>query len=46
VIKESLEGDGRFAQGLNAYKGFITYKSVAEDLGMMDEYKDLKELVE
>lgn len=45
MIKESLNTDGRFARGLNAYKGHITYKSVAEDIGMMDMYKDLKELV-
>jgi alanine dehydrogenase len=45
MIKDSLAGDGRFSQGLNAYKGHITYKSVAEDLGMMDMYKDIKELV-
>lgn len=45
LIKKSLSTDGRFARGLNAYKGYITYKSVAEDLGMMDVYKDLKELV-
>lgn len=45
MIKESLAGDGRFARGLNAYKGHITYKSVAEDLGMMERYKDVAELV-
>ena len=45
VIKDSLAGDGRFAKGLNAYKGYITYKSVAEDLGMMERYKDIEELV-
>jgi alanine dehydrogenase len=44
LIKESLAGDGRFARGLNAYKGHITYKSVAEDLGMMERYKDISEL--
>jgi alanine dehydrogenase len=45
MIKKSLSTDGRFARGLNAYKGHITYKSVAEDLGMMDIYKDPKELM-
>lgn len=44
-IKKSLAADGRFARGLNAYKGHITYKSVAEDLGMMDMYKEVKDLV-
>ena len=46
AIKESLAGNGRFARGLNAYKGHITYKSVAEDLGMMDGYKPIEELVD
>lgn len=45
MIKKSLEGDGRFARGLNAYKGHITYKTVAEDLGMMEMYQELKDLV-
>lgn len=45
MIKDSLAGDGRFAKGLNAYKGFITYESVAKDLGMMDIYKDVKDLI-
>jgi alanine dehydrogenase len=45
VLKESLLGSGRFARGLNTYKGHITYESVARDLGMMDIYKDAKELI-
>jgi len=45
MIKESLEGDGRFARGLNAYKGHITYESVARDLGMMEDYKAVADLV-
>ncbi|MBI5754294.1 alanine dehydrogenase [Candidatus Peregrinibacteria bacterium] len=45
MLKESINGDGRFARGLNAYKGFITYESVAKDLGMMDNYRAVKELV-
>ncbi|MFC1616293.1 alanine dehydrogenase [Patescibacteria group bacterium] len=45
VIKTSLEGDGRFARGLNAYKGFITYESVARDLGMDELYKSIEELI-
>ncbi len=45
VLKKSLEGDGRLARGLNAYKGFITYESVAKDLGMMEMYKPAKELI-
>ncbi len=45
VIKRSVEGDGRFARGLNTYKGFITYESVAKDLGMMEQYKSPAELI-
>ncbi len=45
VIKKSIEGDGRFARGLNAYKGYVTYESVAKDLGMQDVYKSIDELV-
>lgn len=44
AIKESLAGDGRFAKGLNTYKGHITYKAVADDLSRMDLFKDAKEL--
>ncbi|MFA6918142.1 MAG: alanine dehydrogenase [Candidatus Gracilibacteria bacterium] len=45
MIKDSLANGGRFARGLNAYKGHITYEAVAKDLGMMEDYKDAKELV-
>ena len=45
MIKRSLATDGRFARGLNAYKGFITYESVAKDLGMMDQYKSAADLM-
>lgn len=45
MIRQSLSSDGRFARGLNAYKGYITYESVAKDLGMMDIYKPLEELI-
>lgn len=45
LLKSSVAGDGRFARGLNTYKGFITYESVAKDLGMMDQYKSAAELV-
>lgn len=45
MLKKSLAGDGRFARGLNAYKGYITYENVAKDLGMMEMYKNVKELV-
>ncbi|MCH8003966.1 MAG: alanine dehydrogenase [Nanoarchaeota archaeon] len=42
---DALKVDQGFGKGLNTYKGFITYRPVAEALGMMDKFKDLKELV-
>ena len=45
MLKKSLSGDGRFARGLNSYKGYITYESVAKDLGMMDVYRPAGELL-
>ena len=45
ALKDSLAKDGRFARGLNAYKGNITYESVAQDLGMMDIFKPAEELL-
>lgn len=35
---EALREDKNFAHGLHTYKGKITYKPVAEDLNMMDNY--------
>lgn len=32
--------DKGFAKGVNTHNGFIAYKPVAEDLGMMDKYKE------
>lgn len=40
-----LKADARFARGLNTYKGFITYESVAKDLGMLEQYKTAVELL-
>lgn len=45
AIKKSLAEGGRFARGLNTYQGFITYESVAKDLGLMDKYKAAAELI-
>jgi alanine dehydrogenase len=45
LIKKSLSGNGRFARGLNTYKGYLTYEAVAHDLGCEDKYKALEELV-
>ena len=41
---EAAKEDLGLAKGVNIHKGFITYKPVADDLGMSDKYKDLKEL--
>lgn len=46
TVSHSLKYDGRFAQGINTYKGKVTYKSVAEDLDLENNYQDLKALVE
>jgi len=45
LLRSSLSGDGRFARGLNAYKGHITYESVAKDLGMTEQYKPVADLM-
>lgn len=41
-ILPALTADARFARGLNIYKGKITYRSVAEDLEMMDVFEEVK----
>ncbi|MAE42884.1 alanine dehydrogenase [Candidatus Woesearchaeota archaeon] len=42
---KALKEDKGFAKGLNTHNGFITYESVAKDLGMIDKFKDLNELM-
>ena len=42
---DALKEDEGFAKGVNTYKGYITYKPIADDIGMKDKYKDLKELL-
>ena len=37
-----LREDENFAKGINTYKGHITYKPVAEALGMMDKFKEFE----
>ena len=37
-----LKEDEDFAKGINTYKGHITYKPVAEALGMMDKFKEFE----
>src|SRR3989338_3458467 len=39
----ALKEDKGFAKGLNTYNGHITYKPVAEALGMMGRFRELKE---
>lgn len=39
-VIDSLKASPRFARGLNIYKGMITYRSVAEDLGMIDKHRE------
>lgn len=43
LVKVAKKDKG-LAKGINTYKGYITYKPVAEDLEMMEHYKDLNEL--
>ncbi len=43
-LKEALKDEG-FAEGVNTYKGYITYSAVAESLEMKDLYKKLEELL-
>jgi alanine dehydrogenase len=41
----ALKENKDFAKGLNTYKGFITYKPVAEGLEMTDKFKEFEELI-
>lgn len=38
----ALKEDKGFAKGLNTYNGFITYRPVAEALGMMEKYQEFR----
>ena len=42
---EAVKEDKGFMKGVNTYKGYITYEPVANDLEMMDKFRDLKELL-
>ncbi len=35
----ALREDAGFARGVNTYQGFVTYRPVAEALGLMERYK-------
>lgn len=39
-ILETLKSNKNFAKGLNTYKSKITYKAIAESLGLMDKYRE------
>ena len=41
---DNVKNDG-FAKGINTYKGYITYKPVAEALDWNSKFKELRELV-
>ena len=41
-VLETLRQDKNFAKGLNTYNGNITYRAVAEALGMVNKYKDFE----
>jgi alanine dehydrogenase len=38
---QALTNDPGFAKALNTYQGYITYKPVAEALGLKDQYRDI-----
>jgi alanine dehydrogenase len=42
---KEIKEDIGFAKGVNTYKGFVTYKPVAEALDMDDKFKELRELM-
>ncbi len=44
-FEKSMKDDYGFAKGVNAYKGHLTYKPVAEALGMDDMFRELKKLI-
>lgn len=44
-IVPALLSDSGFLKGVNTFGGFVTCKSVAEDLGMVDRFEDLETLI-
>lgn len=44
-FKKAMKENIGFAKGVNTYKGYITYKPVAEALNMNDKFRELKELM-
>ncbi len=43
--EDALKNDPGFLLGLNTYRGFITYPSVADDLQMTEQFKNAKEVL-
>lgn len=43
-FEKAMKDEG-FAKGVNTYKGFITYKPVAEALNLNEKFRELKELI-
>lgn len=41
----SIKNDQGFAKGINTYKGYLTYKKVAEDLNLKNKFMDLNNLL-
>ena len=41
----SVKNDAGFAKGVNTYKGYVTYKPVAEGLNLTDKFLELRELI-
>lgn len=39
---DAFKEDEGFAKGVNTHRGYITYKSIAEDLGMINKYKEFQ----
>ena len=44
-LDNAIKNNGGFAKGINAYKGFVTYKPVADDLNLTNKFKELDELL-
>ncbi len=41
---DALRRDAGFAKGLNAYRGFLTCRPAAEGLGLLDRYREFKDI--
>ena len=44
-FEKAMKEDAGFAKGVNTYEGFITYKPVADALGMNEKFKELKDFL-